>query len=345
MIRPFEFRDDCLLILDQRFLPQKKEYVECRKADEVATAIKEMKIRGAPAIGLAAAYALVLEAKRFMNLPFPQFIARFKEAREKLASTRPTAVNLFYALEEMTKVLEGCESTEAAYSLLFKRAVALEAEEKERSYRMAEAGIEVVLPKSRALTHCNTGSLATVGLGTALGVLKKAWQERLLELIYVDETRPLLQGSRLTAFELEEEGIPYKIITDSTAAMLMAQGKIDFVMVGADRVAANGDTANKIGTYNLAVNAYFHHLPFYVVAPWSTIDFDILKGEDIPIEERDAEEIKKIGELYLSPLKAAAYNPAFDVTPSYLIKAIITDKGIIYPPFVKSLAKKRGLTE
>jgi len=345
MIKPLEFKDDHLLILDQRLLPQKKEYVQCKTTDDVAHAIKTMKIRGAPAIGLAAAYALVLECGRLKNSSSAELKKKLKEAEQKLLLTRPTAVNLFYALKEMMKTLEECKNPDDAYSLLLKKALSLEEEEKNRSYKMAAAGIELILPGSKALTHCNTGSLATVGPGTALGVLKKAWQEGLLELIYVDETRPLLQGSRLTALELEEEGINYKVITDNTAAMLMAKGEVDFVMVGADRIASNGDTANKIGTYSLAVNAYFHHLPFYVVAPWSTFDFNTLKGEDIAIEEREAEEVKKVGEIQIAPFTAPVYNPAFDVTPSYLTEALITDKGIIYPPFSKNLLKKRGLTD
>jgi len=297
-----------VVLLDQRRLPDEVVEVECRSATEVAEAIRAMAIRGAPAIGVAAAYALALAVERGEDL---------EEAAAVLAASRPTAVNLAWALEQMR-----AEPTP-------ERARALHAEEVERCRRMAAHAAELFAPGTRALTHCNAGGLATAGYGSAVGALRAAWERGLLEHVFVDETRPLLQGSRLTAFELETIGIPHAVIADSAAASLMAAGEIDCVVTGADRIAANGDTANKIGTYSLAVLAAHHGIPLYVVAPTSTVDLHTPNGAGILIEERDPAEVTA---------RFAARNPAFDVTPAGLIAAIVTEHGIHRAPYAASLA-------
>jgi len=297
-----------VVLLDQRRLPDEVTEVDCRSAAEVAAAIRDMAIRGAPAIGVAAAYGLALAAERGEDLD---------EAAATLAAARPTAVNLVWALEELRP-----EPTP-------ERARALHAEEVERCRLMAAHAAELFAPGTRALTHCNAGGLATAGYGSAVGALRAAWERGLLERVFVDETRPLLQGSRLTAFELEAAGIPHTVIADSAAASLMAAGDVDCVVTGADRIAANGDTANKIGTYGLAVLATHHDIPLYVVAPTSTVDLDTPTGAEIPIEQRDPAEIS---------IRFPALNPAFDVTPNHLIAAIVTEHGVHGAPYVESLA-------
>jgi methylthioribose-1-phosphate isomerase len=297
-----------VVLLDQRRLPDEAVEVECRSAAEVAAAIRDMAIRGAPAIGVAAAYGLALAAERGEDLD---------EAAATLAAARPTAVNLAWALEELRS-----EATP-------ERARALHAEEVERCRRMAAHAAELFGPRTRALTHCNAGGLATAGYGSAVGALRAAWERGLLERVFVDETRPLLQGSRLTAFELDAAGIPHAVIADSAAASLMGAGDVDCVVTGADRIAANGDTANKIGTYGLAVLAAHHGIPLYVVAPTSTVDLDTATGEEIPIEQRDPAEIST---------RFPALNPAFDVTPNDLIAAIVTEHGVHRAPYAESLS-------
>jgi methylthioribose-1-phosphate isomerase len=297
-----------VVLLDQRRLPDEVVEVVCRSAADIAAAIRDMAIRGAPAIGVAAAYGLALAADRGEDL---------EEAAAVLAASRPTAVNLGWALEQMRD-----EPTP-------ERARALHAEEVERCRRMAAHASELFAPGTRALTHCNAGGLATAGYGSAVGALRAAWERGALEHVFVDETRPLLQGGRLTAFELETLGIPHAVIADSAAASLMASGDVDCVVTGADRIAANGDTANKIGTYGLAVLAAHHGLPLYVVAPTSTVDLDTPTGAEIPIEHRDPAEIT---------LRFAARNPAFDVTPNDLVAAIVTEHGVHRAPYNESLA-------
>src|SRR6266545_1952502 len=290
-----------VVLLDQRRLPEAEIDLECRSAAEVAAAIREMAIRGAPAIGIAAAYALALAAELGEDLD---------EAAAVLAASRPTAVNLAWALEQLRD-----DPTPA-------HARALHDEEVERCRRMAAHAAELFGPGTRALTHCNAGGLATGGYGSAVGALRTAWESGLLERVWVDETRPLLQGSRLTAWELEAAGIPHAVIADSAAASLMAAGDVDCVVTGADRIAANGDTANKIGTYALAVLAAHHDIPLYVVAPTSTIDPGTPDGASIPIEYRAPEELTS---------RFPARNPAFDVTPAELITAIVTEHGVQSP--------------
>jgi methylthioribose-1-phosphate isomerase len=288
-----------VVLLDQRKLPGEVVELECRTIPELAEAIKTLAVRGAPAIGVAAAYGLALASLRGDELA---------EAEATLAASRPTAVNLFWALERMRD-----DPTPA-------RARALHDEEVERCRRMAAHAAELFAPRTRALTHCNAGGLATGGYGSAVGALRAAWERDRLEHVFVDETRPLLQGARLTAWELEQLGIPHAVIADSAAASMMARGEVDLIVTGADRIAANGDTANKIGTYSLAVLAKHHGIPFYVVAPSSTLDHATATGEGIPIEERDGSEITT---------RFAARNPAFDVTPRELITAIVTEDGTL----------------
>ena len=287
-----------VVLLDQRRLPDEEVELVCGSAAEVAEAIATLAIRGAPAIGVAAAYGLALAALRGEDLV---------EAERVLAAARPTAVNLFWALEHMR-----ADPTP-------ERARALHREEVARCRRMAAHAADLFGPGTRALTHCNAGGLATGGYGSALGALRAAWERGLLERVFVDETRPLLQGARLTAWELESAGIPHAVIADSAAASLMARGEVDVIVTGADRIAANGDTANKIGTYGLAVLAAHHGLPLYVVAPSSTIDLATPTGAEIPIEERDPSEVTS---------RFPAWNPAFDVTPYELITAIVTEDGV-----------------
>jgi methylthioribose-1-phosphate isomerase len=297
-----------VVLLDQRRLPEEVVDLECRTVDELVTAIRELAIRGAPAIGVAAAYGLALAAERGEDLSL---------AAAALAAARPTAVNLAWALEQMRD-----DPTPD-------RARALHEEEVERCRAMAAHAAELFAPGTRALTHCNAGGLATGGYGSAVGALRTAWERGLLERVWVDETRPLLQGSRLTAWELEAAGVPHALIADAAAASLMASGEVDCVVTGADRIAANGDTANKIGTYSLAVLAVHHEIPLYVVAPTSTVDLDTPTGAQIPIEERPANEIST---------RFAARNPAFDVTPARLISAIVTEHGVQRAPYAQSLA-------
>jgi len=297
-----------VVLLDQRRLPDEVVDLECRSAADVAAAIATLAVRGAPAIGVAAAYGLALAALRGEDLA---------EAEQVLAASRPTAVNLFWALARMRD-----DPTS-------ERARALHREEVDRCRRMSAHAAELFEPGTRALTHCNAGGLATGGYGSAIGALRAAWERGLLERVLVDETRPLLQGSRLTAWELETVGIPHAVIADSAAASMMARGEVDLIVTGADRIAANGDTANKIGTYGLAVLAAHHRIPLYVVAPTSTIDLATPTGGDIPIEERDPTEISA---------RFPAQNPAFDVTPAALITAIVTEDGVSRPPYAETLA-------
>ncbi|KJS18931.1 MAG: methylthioribose-1-phosphate isomerase [Clostridiaceae bacterium BRH_c20a] len=319
-----------LLLLDQTKLPVQVVFLEYVDYLSVADAIRSMKVRGAPAIGVAAAYGVVLAAHQYKKLERIVFSNKMEEALNKLRETRPTAVNLFWALERMAKVLEANDlEVSEIVNRLEKEAILIQEEDLAMNIKMGFLGQKLLSPGVNILTHCNAGALATAGYGTALGVIRAAAKEGKVNMVYVDETRPLLQGSRLTAFELMEEGIPVTLITDNMAAFFMQQGKIDCVIVGADRITANGDVANKIGTYGVAVLANYHNIPFYVAAPSSTFDLSLQTGKDIPIEERNPDEIRKIGEVWIAPKKVNVLNPAFDVTPHQLITAIITDKGII----------------
>ena len=305
--------DDCVVVLDQRRLPEEEVELECRSAAEVAEAISTLAVRGAPAIGIAAAYGYALAGVRGDGLD---------GAAATLLASRPTAVNLPWAIAEMRR---GDQSPAA----LAERARALHDEEVDRCRRMAGHAAGLLAPGTRALTHCNAGALATGGVGTALGAIREGFERGLVAHVFVDETRPLLQGARLTAWELERAGVPHSVVADSAAGSLMARGEVDAVLTGADRIAANGDAANKIGTYPLAVLAAYHELPFYVVAPSSTVDLAAGSGADIPIEERDPAEVTG---------RFPARNPAFDVTPAELIAAVVTEEGVHRPPYQESLA-------
>jgi methylthioribose-1-phosphate isomerase len=306
--RILRLEDDAVVFLDQRRLPLEEVDVRCRNSAEVADAIRSMVVRGAPAIGVAAAYAVALAAERGEDL---------ESADRVLRESRPTAVNLAWALDEMH------DDPSRDHARRIHR------DEVERCRRMAAHAAELLAPGTRALTHCNAGGLATGGYGSAVGALLAAFEQGLLEHVWVDETRPLLQGARLTAWELEAASVPHAVIADSAAASLMARGQVDCVVTGADRIAANGDTANKIGTYSLAVLADHHEVPLYVVAPSTTVDLGTPTGSGIPIEERDPAEITE---------RFAAHNPAFDVTPGELISAIVTEAGVHRSPYEQSLA-------
>jgi methylthioribose-1-phosphate isomerase len=307
---PLRWHDDALLVLDQRKLPTEESWLQCTTPDQVAECIRTLAVRGAPAIGLAAAYGMALA---------PKGDADRKAAAERLRGARPTAVNLAWAVDR---------SLESPDPLAF--AEQLHNDQLEADRRMAELGAERFEKGDRALTHCNTGPLATGGFGTAGGVLRAAWERDRLAQVWVDETRPLLQGARLTAWELRRAGIPFRVVADSAAGGLIARGLVDRIVVGADRIAANGDVANKVGTYPLAVLAARHDVPFYVAAPVSTIDPQTPSGSEIPIEEREPSEVTTDG---------AAFNPAFDVTPAELVTAIFTERGVLEAPYGLAIAR------
>ncbi len=341
MLPTIERQPDAVVMVDQRKLPAKEIYVRCRTAAEVARAIKTMVIRGAPAIGVAAAMGIALGMRRSKATGTKQFAVEFTSLCELMAGTRPTAVNLFWAIARMKKSFS--EAVKAGLSVaelqdhLDREAQAIHDEDVESCRAMGQYGAEVVPADARILTHCNAGALATAGYGTALGVIRAAAEAGKVAQVFADETRPFLQGARLTAWELVRDGIPTTVITESMAGPLMRQQGIDFVVVGADRIARNGDVANKIGTYTVAMLARAHGIPFYVAAPLSTIDLDTIDGSAIPIEQRNAREVTHIGSTQLAPDGASVWNPAFDVTPHELVTGIITEKGIARPPYVESL--------
>ena len=336
-----EFRNNRLYYLDQTQLPLRESWKECKSLKDGFRAIKELQIRGAPLIGVFAVYALCIGTKRF-SLSQKTFLRQFHQAVSYLKSSRPTAVNLFWALERLEKVAirYSSNTAEQIKRAVLQEAKAIHKEDIRLCRKMGEHGVKLVKKGDNILTHCNTGFLATSGEGTALSVIFQAHKKYRNIHVYTDESRPLLQGARLTAWELMKKRVPYTVICDDMGAYLMQQGKIDVIFVGADRIAANGDTANKIGTYNLAVNAFYHKVPFYVVAPFSTFDLGISSGKDIPIEERNHDEVRVVfGKAQITPKNAHVYNPAFDVTPAKLITAIVTDRGVIKPPYVKNIRK------
>jgi len=325
-----------VVMIDQTCLPLKEAYVTCRTAEEVAWAIRNMVIRGAPAIGVAAAMGVALGMKgQLAEAGETGFWDRFEPVCQLLAATRPTAVNLFWALERMRKVWQQAAGSALSISktvdILIDEACRIRQEDIETNRILGALGAEIVPENARVLTHCNAGALACAGYGTALGVIRAAHERGKILEVLADETRPLLQGARLTAWELQRDHIPVTLITDNMAAHFMGKGMVDLVVVGADRIAANGDTANKIGTYGVAIIAREHGVPFYVAAPCSTIDFSLDSGEKIPIEERDRQEVLAFGGQYVAPLEVAVHNPAFDVTPAKYIAGIITEKGIYKP--------------
>lgn len=322
-----EFVNDQLKLIDQTKLPLTEEYIISDDYERISISIERLEVRGAPAIGVTAAYALALAFKN-KNTKDDSW---FEKVFNRLASTRPTAVNLFWALEEMKKTYHSL--TDNIYQGLLSKAIEIHNDDIDKCNRMAANGLEIFTKKSKVLTHCNTGQLATGGGGTAFYVIQKAFENGLVEFVNADETRPLLQGSRLTAFELEKAGIPFSINSDSMAAVLMQKGEVDLVITGADRIASNGDSANKIGTYNLAVLCKYHKIPFYIAAPTSTIDKNCKHGDDINIEFRDSKELNTIKDVLITKPEYNTYTPAFDVTPNELISGIITEEKLHKPPY------------
>lgn len=334
-VYPVIWHEDRVLLIDQNRLPAEYTFVEISCCDDMARAIKTMIVRGAPAIGVAAGYGMYLGAREIETEDRHEFLTRLEEVAKQLRQTRPTAVNLFWAIARMLKTAyESLGTVAEIRTTLLATAQAIQSEDLQTCQAIGGHGLKA-LPstphKLRLLTHCNAGALATAGYGTALGVVRSAWYSGRLTRLYADETRPRLQGAKLTAWECVQEGIPVTVITDSMAAHCMKQGLIDAVVVGADRIAANGDTANKIGTYSVALVAKAHNIPFFVAAPLSTVDFELSDGSQIPIEERDPEEVYKVGDTILTPTGVEFYNPAFDVTPAELITAIITEHGAVPP--------------
>jgi methylthioribose-1-phosphate isomerase len=339
--KTIEWKGDRVRILDQRRLPQEIHFLDCRDSSDVVEAIRTMAIRGAPAIGVAAAMGIALAAKKERSSRPGAFRKAVEQVCKEMRETRPTAVNLFWAVDQMRRTLDqvhadGVEKTRMG---LIKKALRIYEEDVEINHKIGEHGKSLVKNGDGILTHCNAGALATAGFGTALGVIYSARDEGKKFQVFVDETRPMLQGCRLTAWELVQEKIPATVITDNMAGVLMRKGKINLVLVGADRIARNGDTANKIGTYSLAVLSKFHEIPFYVAAPASTLDLSLVSGEEIPIEERNIAEVTHFCGYPIAPKGVKAFNPAFDVTPHSLIRAFITEKGITRKPFHKNLKK------
>jgi len=342
MLRTIEWREGALSFLDQTLLPLEERYVTTSNYRVVAEAIKVLRLRGAPLIGVSAAYGLCLGALEALKCHREEFFRFLAQVDRELRGTRPTAVNLFWALDRMKNIWQAMEaqkvSPEAVVERLITEARVMEEEDIRTNEQIARFGAQLFCDGDRILTHCNAGALACVQWGTALGTIHWAFLREGKRLtVYADETRPLLQGARLTAFELQRSGIPVTVICDNMAGFLMSRGEIDKVVVGADRIALNGDFANKIGTYTVALLAHHHGIPFYVVAPLSSVDFESPDGGSIPIEERDPEEVVFWGERRIAPLGVGARNPAFDITPWKLVSALVTERGILYPPFLEKL--------
>ncbi len=338
---------DALRILDQSRLPAETVYLDLKNPEEVWEAIRNLRVRGAPALGVAAAYGLYLGIRNDTSKDLPQFLAHLKKVRAYLETSRPTAVNLFNALR---RIEENCQklkrypiskgySVSEGRAFVLKEAQRLHKEDEILCKKIADAGVPLIPNKATILTHCNAGALATAGMGTALAIIFRAQEKGNRLSVFADETRPLLQGSRLTVWELQQRKIAVTLICDNMAGWVMKKKGIDLILVGADRIAANGDTANKIGTYSVAVLARHHKIPFYVAAPMTTFDLALLNGKGIPIEKRPEEEVTCIAGKRISPLGIKAYNPAFDVTPAELITAFITDQGILRPPFRTAIQK------
>ena len=338
--KTIEWKKDCVRILDQRRLPHEVCYIDCKDGSTVAKAIRTLAVRGAPAIGVAAAMGIALAARRFRSSRPKAFREGMEKVLQEMGRARPTAVNLFWAIARMKRVLDqGPAGIDDLRSLLEEEALKIFEEDVEVNRRIGEHGKSLIQDGDRILTHCNAGALATAGHGTALAVLYAARAEGKRFHVFVDETRPLLQGARLTAWELMQEKIPATVITDNMAAWVMKKKGVNLVIVGADRIARNGDTANKIGTYGVAILSKWHGIPFYVAAPTSTVDLDLVNGLGIPIEERDPSEVTHLHGRRIAPEGMKAFNPAFDVTPQFFIKAFVTEKGIIRKPFVSHLKR------
>jgi methylthioribose-1-phosphate isomerase len=334
-IAPVRWSQDRLVLLDQTLLPGRELERTYARWEDVADAIRMLVVRGAPAIGVAAAYGIVLAARQSAATSGQDLASALEPAFKGLAATRPTAVNLFWALDRMRRILDDVrdQPASAVRTRLLEEADAILTEDIAANRALGDFGAALVPAHARVLTHCNAGALATAGYGTALGVVRSAFAQGKLSMLWVDETRPVMQGSRLTAWECVREGIPHRLIADVVAGSVMARGEVDLIVTGADRIAANGDTANKIGTYSLAVLAKHHGVPFYVAAPFSTIDPSLPSGDRIPIEERDGLEVRRVGASHTAPEASPVFNPAFDVTPAALIAGIITERGVFKPPY------------
>jgi methylthioribose-1-phosphate isomerase len=334
MVLTVEWKDGAVRLLDQTRLPLHVDFLECRDYFSVAQAIRELRVRGAPAIGITAAMGVALGAQALVASGFDRFRGELWTICDHLAATRPTAVNLFWAIERMKRVVDRHQGTPIPdiKRALIEEAQAILQEDILMCRSIGQHGASLIQNGQTILTHCNAGALATGGYGTALGVVRSAWEQGKKIRVIADETRPVLQGARLTAWELMQDGIPVTLITDNMAGALMKQGRIHLCIVGADRIAANGDVANKIGTYSVAVLAKAHGIPFYIAAPSSTIDLNTPSGDKIPIEERNSEEVRTaLGNTHLAPPDVEVYNPAFDVTPADLITGIITERGVVEP--------------
>lgn len=336
-----EWTDEAVVMIDQRRLPVREIYVKCRTYQEVAEAIKEMIIRGAPAIGVAAAMGIALGAQGIKVAGFEEFYREYEKICDLLAATRPTAVNLFWAVDRMKRFCLDHRDVkvEKLKELIREEALKIYGEDIEINKRIGKNGNSLIPHDARILTHCNAGGLATAGYGTALGVIRAAHETGKNIQVFADETRPFLQGARLTAWELQKDNVPVTLITDNMAGYFMKKGMIDLVIVGADRIAANGDTANKIGTYSVAILAKEHNIPFYVAAPISTLDLSLKSGDVIPIEERNIREVTHVFDSQIAPDGVKVLNPAFDVTPNRYITAIITEKGVVNAPFEEGLKR------
>ena len=339
VMKAIEWLGDRVRILDQTRLPREEAYLELSRYQDIASAITELKIRGAPALGVAGAYAMALGALKIKARSRDDFIEKLQAITKTIANTRPTARNLFRALERMRRAAESGKNTEQIKTALVNEAIKIHSEEAEATRRLSQLGAELIKDGFTILTHCNTGPLATAGYGTALGVIIQASGQGKKLKIFATETRPLLQGARITAWELQRAGIPFTLITDSMAGYFMSRGEVNCVLVGADRIASNGDTANKIGTYTLAVLAKENGIPFYVAAPTTTIDLSLASGDEIPIEQRSPEEVTHIQGVAIAPAGIEVQNPAFDITPHRYITAIITESGIIREPYGEGLGR------
>jgi methylthioribose-1-phosphate isomerase len=344
-LKTLAWQDDRLRLLDQTRLPLEETYLDIDDYRDVAEAIRSMRVRGAPALGCAAAYGMALAAMELREAPRLEFQTGMHRAATELIATRPTAVNIAWAVARVRKAIEGIEEPRAAAERLVREAIAIQDEDLRNNREMGRLGAQLLPDSCTVLTHCNAGALATSGFGTALGVIRAAVEAGKDVRVYADETRPLLQGARLTSWELNRDGIPTTLIADTMAGYFMRQGAIDCVVVGADRIAANGDVANKIGTYQVAILANAHGIPFYVAAPLSTVDLSTPSGDGIQIEERDGSEVRGFGGTQTAPSEVVVRNPAFDVTPSRYISAIVTERGVVRSPFETGLRALAAGTE
>lgn len=338
-IQPIFWRENQLELLDQRVLPQQETWLKYKDSNDVAAAITDMVVRGAPAIGITAAYGVVLAARSAWENAQQNWQQAMTEPLTKLAASRPTAVNLFWAIERMTALYKTLPADDSPEQVLLQEAKKIHVEDINANHKMGHLGSALIESDSVVLTHCNAGALATGGFGTALGVIRQGYADGKIKHVYADETRPWLQGARLTAWELQHDHIPVTLQSEGAAASLMASGKLDWIIVGSDRIAANGDVANKIGTYMLAVLAKYHGVKVMVVAPTSTIDWQLQEGKNIPIEQRGADEVTRIQGVQIAPEGVDALNPAFDVTPANLVDAIVTEAGVILSPSLEAMKK------